>query len=49
MDMTNIAMAESGSANKETTPSVTTMTIVSFVVLGAGLLIAWIFGGLSGG
>ncbi len=44
-----MAMAEGGSANKATTPSIGVMTVVSFVVLAAGLLIAWAFGGLSGG
>lgn len=33
---------------RETHPSITTMTIVSFAVLGVGVAIAWLFGGFSG-
>ena len=42
-----MAMGEGGSS-AGTTPSITVMTIVSFAVLAAGLVISWIFGGLSG-
>ncbi|MCP4382079.1 MAG: DUF4396 domain-containing protein [Hyphomicrobiales bacterium] len=34
-------------ANRKTHPSIATMTVVSFLVLAAGIAIAWIFGGLS--
>jgi hypothetical protein len=47
-DKGDMAMAEGGPANKETTPSIGVMTMVSFAVLAAGLLMAWAFGGLSG-
>jgi hypothetical protein len=48
VDKGHTAMAEGGPANKETTPSIGVMTMVSFAVLAAGLLIAWALGGLSG-
>jgi len=48
MEMANMAMAEGSPAAKEPAPSVAIMTVVSFVVLAAGLLISWAFGGLSG-
>jgi len=48
MEMANMAMAEGSPAAKEPAPSVAVMTVVSFVVLAAGLLISWAFGGLSG-
>jgi hypothetical protein len=48
MDKGNMAMAKVGSANTKTTPSIGVMTVVSFVVLAAGLLVAWVLGGLSG-
>jgi hypothetical protein len=47
-DKGDMAMAEGGPANKETTPSIGVMTMVSFAVLAAGLLMAWALGGLSG-
>ncbi len=48
MDKGDKAKAEGGPANQETTPSIGVMTVVSFAVLAAGLLIAWALGGLSG-
>jgi hypothetical protein len=49
MDMANMAIAEATPAGKGTAPSIAVMTVVSFGVLGAGLLIAWFFRGLNGG
>jgi hypothetical protein len=43
----HMAMAGRGSDNKETTPSIGVMTLVSFAVLAAGLLIASALGRLS--
>jgi hypothetical protein len=46
MDKGDMAKAEGGPANKETTPSTGVMTMVSIAVLAAGLLITWALGGL---
>jgi hypothetical protein len=44
----NMPAGGHGGGGGATHPSIGVMTAVSFLVLAAGLLIAWIFGGLSG-